>query len=280
MVGLCLAGCGPSVAEREARDLAEKVDALRGQVARQDERLADLSNKVVVLSDRLRSAEQAAKAPGVQVPEHLEVVRVGPRMPPGQQLEPPQPVQEPEDEVVLELTGGADGDRLRVVKLAPPPGRVMRGHVTEPRASKPKGEPKRESEVADAKADEEFRAALQAFNDGKPQQAFALFAAFVSARPRHASADSARYWMGECHLEMKSYLGAVEQFTRVATDYPKSKKVAEALLKIGLAYEKLGDHRRARESFESLVNRFPQSAVAELARARVGSGTQRGEGRP
>ncbi|MBI3179426.1 MAG: tetratricopeptide repeat protein, partial [Deltaproteobacteria bacterium] len=60
--------------------------------------------------------------------------------------------------------------------------------------------------------------------------------------------------------------------TAVVKRHPRSNKVPDALFKIGLAYERLGDSDKARTAFQDLVAGFPKSAMADLARSHLEGG--------
>jgi TolA-binding protein len=52
----------------------------------------------------------------------------------------------------------------------------------------------------------------------------------------------------------------------VITNYPRGQSVAPAYYKRGLAFERLGQTDRARESFDAVVKTFPDSDAARLAK--------------
>ena len=53
--------------------------------------------------------------------------------------------------------------------------------------------------------------------------------------------------------------------------YPRSNKVPDALLKIGLAYERLGQTEMARKAYQDVVSAYPRSAMADLTRSHLGA---------
>lgn len=241
-VVLLTAGCGPAVEEAQMRQLTEAVNELRSQIARYDQRTEALSNRLIMLSDRLDRMQQQAEAPvpAGNAPPALEVVR----------LEPPQREPEPEEPPIEIKLTGSEPDPLPVVAVPPVP--------TASQAA-----------PTHAAADARFRDALDAFQKGQSAAAYELFADFLRTYPHHPQADNAAYWMGECRYERKEYTAAVTAFRRVLSDYPASAKTPDALLKLGLAYERLNQPAQAKRSFSELVARFPQSAMADLARSRL-----------
>ena len=235
-IAVLTAGCGPSVHEVQLRQLTETVEKLRVRVARQDDRTATLSNRLIVLTDRLASQKRAAARSDGAAPD-LEVVRLVPEKPAAAEPAPdPEPPAKP---IEITLTG-----------------------TPEPRksASRP---------GTGANPEQLFRRALEAYRGGQGAVAYTRFSEFAQAFPRHDYADNARYWMGECRFESAQYREALSEFERVLSDYPRSKKAPDALLKIGLSYERLAMHSHARGSFERVIATYPHSALAELARSRL-----------
>ena len=64
-----------------------------------------------------------------------------------------------------------------------------------------------------------------------------------------------------------------EKFVATVDDYPNGNKVADALFKAGKCLEALGQSQQARQTFQEVLDRFPQSAAAAGARERLASGS-------
>jgi len=79
----------------------------------------------------------------------------------------------------------------------------------------------------------------------------------------------AQYWIGEAYLNKKDYQQAIEAYERMIAAYPKSDKVAAALAKAGVAYAEMGNTAKARGLLKRVVDDFPQSAAAALAKRRL-----------
>ena len=92
------------------------------------------------------------------------------------------------------------------------------------------------------------------------------FDQYLRVFPRSAQADLAQYYIGECNYQDGKHQEAVQAFTQVITNYPKGQSVAPSFYKRGLAFERLGQFDRARESFESVMKLFPDSDAARLAK--------------
>ena len=92
------------------------------------------------------------------------------------------------------------------------------------------------------------------------------FDMYLRTFPRSDLADEAQFYIGECHYADGKNQEAVQAYTQVITNYPRGQSVAPAYYKRGLAFERLGQVDRARESFEAVIKSFPDSDAARLAK--------------
>jgi TolA-binding protein len=76
--------------------------------------------------------------------------------------------------------------------------------------------------------------------------------------------------MGEVFYAQKESQKAIEEFKRVIENFPKGDKVAAALLKIGYSYFNLGDQATGKKYLRIVIERFPNSEEARLAKSRLG----------
>ena len=79
-----------------------------------------------------------------------------------------------------------------------------------------------------------YQAAFDLLKDGKYPEAISGFKQFLTTFPNSALADNAQYWLGEAHYVTKQYPDALRDFRTVLEKYPDSRKIPDALLKIGL----------------------------------------------
>lgn len=121
--------------------------------------------------------------------------------------------------------------------------------------------PAPEDEVAAA----EYRAALAHVTAREWDDALAALGRFVAAHPDHAYADNAMYWRGEVLYARRDYAGAITELTRMVERFPHGNKVPDALLRIGFAYERLGQPERAREMFRRVREQYPGTVAARTA---------------
>lgn len=107
------------------------------------------------------------------------------------------------------------------------------------------------------------------FKHREYEAALAGFRLFMELHSQSALAANAQYWIGECQYRMGRYKDALNSFYNVVMNYPLSPKLAASTLKLGQTYTKLGDHDNARVMFDRVVDQYPASSEAELARKAI-----------
>ncbi len=117
----------------------------------------------------------------------------------------------------------------------------------------------------------DFDAALDQLRARRHPEAIADFQRFLKAYPTGQLADDAQYWLGESYYRNREYDAARETFINLGLRYPQSKRLPDALLKLGYIYEGLGDTARAREVLQKLIQVYPDSQAAGLAEQRLPS---------
>jgi len=114
-----------------------------------------------------------------------------------------------------------------------------------------------------------YQQALQTFHNRQYQEAIRIFRSLMDSNPNHQLASNCQYWVGESYNAMKQYREALNAFNSVM-NYGKSFKFDDALIMSGLCNMKLGDSVTARENFEQLVSRYPNSEYAPKAMRYLG----------
>jgi tol-pal system protein YbgF len=95
------------------------------------------------------------------------------------------------------------------------------------------------------------------------------FEKYLTMFPKSNYADNAQYWLGETYYAQADYKNALYEFKKIITDYPKGKKNAAALLKIGYCLAKLDDTRGAQRYLNMVIQEFPTSEEAKLAESKL-----------
>ena len=77
---------------------------------------------------------------------------------------------------------------------------------------------------------------------------------------------NAYYWLGEVYLAKPQLEQARQAFTIVATRYSDHRKAPDAVYKLGVTLDRLGEKDEARRRMTSVVEQYPDSGAAELAK--------------
>jgi TolA-binding protein len=134
-----------------------------------------------------------------------------------------------------------------------------------------------------------YQAAYLDFSRGNYALAIGGFREFVRRHPDDEVADNAQYWIGEAYLSLahryqdagelertdQALKEAAQAFHDVAERYPGADKVPAALYKEALVLLELQQPAPARDRLEYLVEKFPTTPEARLARERVADPAER-----
>jgi TolA-binding protein len=132
-------------------------------------------------------------------------------------------------------------------------------------------------------AEESYKAAYLDFSKGNYSLAITSFREFVRRFPDAPQADGAQYWIGESYVASahaaatqgqadkakEALQQAVQEYRKVFVNYPRGAQVPTALYKEALALEELKQIKLAQARLQYLVDNFPQSQEAPLARERL-----------
>jgi len=99
--------------------------------------------------------------------------------------------------------------------------------------------------------------------------AMETFKSFLADYPTHKYAGNSQYWIAEIYYARGEWERAILEFDRVIKNHPRSEKVAASLLKQGFSFENLGSKKEAKTLLESVIERFPKSPEAALAKKRL-----------
>jgi len=135
----------------------------------------------------------------------------------------------------------------------------------------------------DGTAEESYKAAYLDFTKGNYTLAIAEFRELVRRHPDASQADGAQYWIGESYFSMgraaasagqaekarEALEQSVQEFRKVFVNYPRGRQVPTALYKEALALVELKQVKVAQARLQYLVDNFPQSEEAPLARERL-----------
>jgi tol-pal system protein YbgF len=255
-----LAGCDHDAEERQ---LDEMNSTIREVQAERDKAEADMTVEAIADS-HLASTPERTPAPSSPPPEVVPIGVDG-QLPPeeGEAADTEDPSPRPTIRVIGSPRvgrGGWQGDQ------------VDESNVDRPTAPPP-------SSALDPAAKPAYEAALALVGARQYDRALDALAAFLVKYPDHPYADNAMYWRGECYFAKGDYLHAAEQFEGTVTRFPAGNKAPDAMLKLGMSQQKLGNPVKAKEIFDRLAQTYPQSeAVRHIPPVLVPATGARGPG--
>jgi len=183
---------------------------------------------------------------------------------------------------VNRLSASVDELRQRLDSQNRPSGGGASSRPTPPLTPTPSGAHR---SSADPSAEESYKAAYADFTKGNYTLAVAGFREFIRRNPDSSQADSAQYWIGESYFSIGRAAASagqpekardalersVQEYRRVFVNYPGGRQVPTALYKEALALVELKQPKVAQARLQYLVDNFPQSEEAPLARERLKS---------
>jgi tol-pal system protein YbgF len=107
---------------------------------------------------------------------------------------------------------------------------------------------------------EQFAGAVAAYKAGQYADAETQLRAFLTANPTHARAADAVFYLGETYLQRSRPREAAEQYLKLSTDYGKSAKAPEGMMRLGQSLAMLGDAEQACATFTEVGKRYPTAS--------------------
>ncbi|UZP68030.1 tol-pal system protein YbgF [Desulfovibrio mangrovi] len=251
--------------EREAQ-LQTRVQELDGQLSTVRQELDDTKTKAgelqaetAALKEALRARMVAAgEAPLAEAPVSPKSEKSAKTAKKTAESSKPKVKSDVKSDVKPEMTSDAS------VGAKPAPATQAQAQET------PAGE---KAMVGDASGGPEklYEEGLTLVRAGEVEKGRKLLDQFIGDNPNHSLVPNALYWMGETYYHEKRYAQAVLTFKEVVRRFPKHDKAAASMLKTGFSYEQLGDKSNARFYLQTLIEDYPSSSPAEMARKRLAS---------
>ena len=116
---------------------------------------------------------------------------------------------------------------------------------------------------------EAYRQAMNDYNSGNFDLALAGFKNYLSLFPDASQADKAQYWVGECYYAKKDFKSAIDSFSKLVKNHPRSEKIPGAKLKIGFSYLNQNNSSKAKEWLNRVTKEYPDTKEAQLAKDKL-----------
>jgi tol-pal system protein YbgF len=238
-----LPGCDHDGEERHLAEMADQIDRL--QVDRDEANRATMATDVA--DTHFSSVAARSPAPSSAPPP---VMRVGDD---GAPLDDSPDTDDPSPRPTIRMQGvGRRGEASSS---------LVDDGTPDPSGAAPTPAPG-PSSALDPQAKHDYDAALSLVHAHQYDRALDALAAFLVKYPDHPYADNALFWRGECYFARGDWLHAAEQYEGVFTRFPAGNKAPDALLKLGMSQQKLGNPMKAREYYDRLAQSYPQSDAA------------------
>lgn len=114
-----------------------------------------------------------------------------------------------------------------------------------------------------------YQAAFELLKEQRYEPAAMAFEQFLVAFPDSELADNAQYWLAESYYVTQKFTAALREFNIVIDKFPRSRKVPDALLKIGYCRYELERWDEARVSLARVQLDYPETTAARLAGQRL-----------
>ncbi len=111
-----------------------------------------------------------------------------------------------------------------------------------------------------------------AYNDylrGNYDLAIMSFKNYIEQYPNATSLPQALYWVGQSYYNKGTYADAVTYFEQIETKFPKHDMVPNAMLKRGISLIELSKLDLAKSVLKQIIERYPQSSEADLAKDKL-----------
>jgi tol-pal system protein YbgF len=116
---------------------------------------------------------------------------------------------------------------------------------------------------------ENYDAAFELLKEGRYEEAASAFEQFMAVYPESTLMDNAQYWLAETYYVTQDYAAALPAFQKVISNYSGSRKVPDALLKIGYSNHALSNWTAARKALTAVAIDYPETTAARLAGQRL-----------
>jgi tol-pal system protein YbgF len=121
----------------------------------------------------------------------------------------------------------------------------------------------------DPEVEKAYSAAFDKLKNGDYDAAIGAFKGFLQQNPESSFSDNAWYWLGEANYVKRNYDASLEAFQTVVNRFRASDKVPGSLYKIGVIQDERGETDNAYGTLKRVVDQYPNSNVADMARKRL-----------
>ncbi len=107
----------------------------------------------------------------------------------------------------------------------------------------------------------QLNAAIDTYKAGQYAAAEEQLKAFLAANGAHKLAPDAVFYLGETYLQRSRPREAAEQYLKLSTDYAKSPRAPEGMMRLGQSLALLGNAEQACATFAEVGKRYPTAST-------------------
>lgn len=111
-----------------------------------------------------------------------------------------------------------------------------------------------------------YDTAFAAYQSSDYTTAIKKFNEIVDFYPSGQFVVNAKYWIGQAHLALSDYQGALDAAQALLTEHPAADREAETMLIAARAHLGLGQLDEAQAQLQAILTRFPTSLAADQSR--------------
>jgi tol-pal system protein YbgF len=107
----------------------------------------------------------------------------------------------------------------------------------------------------------QLNAAIDAYKAGQYAAAEEQLKAFLAANAAHRLAPDAIFYLGETYMQRSRPREAAEQYLKLSTDFAKSPRAPEGMMRLGQSLAMLGNAEQACATFAEVGKRYPSASA-------------------
>ena len=123
--------------------------------------------------------------------------------------------------------------------------------------------------MAPISADTLYQNALRDYTSGKYDLSRQEFSDYIKNFPSNDLASNSQFYLGEIAYAQNDFKGAIEAYSAVLENYPRSFKLAASQLKKGMAELEAGERTAGIRDLRAVESRFPGSDESRRAHAKL-----------
>jgi tol-pal system protein YbgF len=117
--------------------------------------------------------------------------------------------------------------------------------------------------------EEDYRRAKQDYDRGNLELAKLEFEEYLRLYPDSELAPNAQFWLADCHRKSGDLERAVQEFKKVYTEFPRNRKMADAMLNEAYALVRLERNAEAIKLLKRVISDYPVSPAAQSAKIKL-----------